>query len=426
MVHRALLVLQSIFSATLLKPLLFVWAVLIQPLTIVIYKLYIVVTTRLRTFFHSQHKVLAIITHRFAVHVFVAVLALAVIFVNVGRAQEVRAEEFAEGSLVSKIFQPNEEIVITAETITPVQTSYIDSASALRTTPRLGEDISIDPGSVVVADGGAFKSQGMLGNTEDTRSQIEQYKVKEGDTASTIAAKFGVSTATVLWSNNLTDASLIKPGDTLWILPTSGVSHTVKSGETLLGIANKYGADTEDILEYNDMISAEDLIAGVEIVIPGGTQPAPPAPVPASTGSTQLASFTQVFTGGTPAPNAAPNYGTSLQWPTTTHRISQYYGYRHTGIDVDGEFGDPIYAADSGTVTSAGWYGGYGLQVVINHGNGITTRYAHFQKIFVATGQTVSRGQTIGEEGSTGWSTGSHLHYEVMVNGAFTNPFSHY
>lgn len=421
--------LQKILFAVLVKPLLFVWIVLMRPLAVMLYKFYLVATARLRSFFHSQHKVLAVVTHRFAIHVLVGLLVAVVVAVNIGRAQEVRAEEFAEGSLVSKIFQPDDEIIVTAAQVSPTQVSYIDTSATVRMKPSLGEEIDIDPGSILLAEGGgAFKQTASLGDTATTRTEIDTYTVQEGDTVSDIASKFGVTTQTVLWSNNLTDASLIKVGDTLWILPTSGVAHTVKSGESLSGIADKYDADPEEILEYNDMLSADELIAGAELIIPGGTQPPPPAPPkPASTssGSTQLASLSSVFS-SSPAPSATPNYGTSLQWPTTTHRISQYYGYRHTGIDVDGEFGDPIYAADSGTVTSAGWYGGYGLQVTINHGNGITTRYAHLQKLYVSAGQGVSRGQTLGEEGSTGWSTGSHLHYEVMVNGSYVNPFSYY
>ena len=407
-----------------MAPFVLLWKTLLRPLIIFLYKILIVVIARIKLFFHAQHKVLAVVTHRFAVHGLVVILTISIVFVNIGRSNEVRAEEFAEGSLVAKIFHPEEEIIISAsdEVIAP-RTSYIDTSASLKMPSRIAEDVEVETDQVMVSEGGAaLVKSNILSSSFGDDTEITQYTVLEGDTISTIADQFDVSSQTVMWSNNLSDKSVIKPGDTLWILPTSGTAHTVKSGETITGLAKKYDADVNEILDYNDMIEGEDLVAGSEIIIPGGTKPHPPAPQPAPT--TKLASFSQVF-GGTAPPSAAIS-GTKLQWPSVTHRISQYYGWRHGGIDIDGEFGDPIYAAESGTVTSAGWYGGYGLQVVISHGNGMATRYAHLQNMYVSLGQSVSRGQTIGLMGSTGWSTGSHLHYEVIVGGATHNPFSYH
>lgn len=112
-----------------------------------------------------------------------------------------------------------------------------------------------------------------------------------------------------------------------------------------------------------------------------------------------------------------------LDWPVNG-QITQYFG-RHTGIDIAGSSGAAIRAADSGLVTFAGWQGGYGKFVIINHGNGMVTRYAHCSSLNVSAGQSVSRGQTIGARGSTGNSTGPHLHFEVLVNGSFVNPLSY-
>jgi murein DD-endopeptidase MepM/ murein hydrolase activator NlpD len=113
-------------------------------------------------------------------------------------------------------------------------------------------------------------------------------------------------------------------------------------------------------------------------------------------------------------------------WPTTATRISSYFGSRssgsHTGLDIDGEYGDPVWAAKSGTVISAGYNKGYGNEVIISHGNGVKTRYAHMQSILVSKGDEVTIGQQIGTEGSTGNSTGSHLHFEVIINGTAVNP----
>jgi murein DD-endopeptidase MepM/ murein hydrolase activator NlpD len=115
----------------------------------------------------------------------------------------------------------------------------------------------------------------------------------------------------------------------------------------------------------------------------------------------------------------------SLRWPTSASRISQGYRGGHRAIDIDGNSGDPVVAADGGTVTFAGWSGGYGYCVLINHGNGMTTRYAHCSKLSVSKGDKVSKGEVIGRVGSTGRSTGSHLHFEVIVNGTPRNPLNY-
>jgi murein DD-endopeptidase MepM/ murein hydrolase activator NlpD len=115
-----------------------------------------------------------------------------------------------------------------------------------------------------------------------------------------------------------------------------------------------------------------------------------------------------------------------LLWPTALRVINQYYGWRHTGVDIDGDYKDPIYASEDGVVETAGWNsGGYGLQIVINHQNGMKTRYAHASKLFVKVGQAVKRGEVIAMVGTTGRSTGTHLHYEVYVGGVRKNPLAY-
>lgn len=415
-------------AVVLLKPLAYVWFLAIRPVTVGAYKVFVLFRERARTFFHAQHKMLAIITHRYTLQTIIVIMAGGIVTMNLLAASEVRAQEFAQGTLLSQVFRPGEELVITSETIAAGSSRYIDSSASIRLQPTLGEVVTPEATQeLVVRDTGALVKTNTLGGAQ-TNTQIEKYIVQGGDTISSIAAEFGVTSKTILSSNNLTSTSLIKPGQELFILPTSGVAHTVKSGETVASIAKKYSATEDEIIEFNNFLNAEDLTAGVEIIVPGGTQPEPVRVAPTTTTNTASSgsSFARV-TGGSAAPSAsAPAVGGGRwQWPTSCTRISQYYGYRHTGIDVDCNFGNPIYAAEGGTVTKVAHYGGYGLHVEITHSNGIVTRYAHLQKVYVAAGNVVGRGHTLGEMGSTGRSTGSHLHFEIIVNGSYTNPYNY-
>ena len=245
------------------------------------------------------------------------------------------------------------------------------------------------------------------------RDKIIEYVIEQGDTLSGIAQKFDISVATMLWSNNLTYYSVIRPGKTLKILPTTGLLHEVKKGESLSAIAKKYKSDVDKILEANKLTSADQVAIGSNLIIPDGVKPA----AKITTHTTPSSIFT--------APKTT-NTNTKLLWPTNAHRITQYYWWRHAAIDIGAPSGTPIYASESGTVETSGWSrGGYGYYIIINHGNGIKTLYAHASKLLVRKGENVSRGQTIMLMGNTGWSTGPHLHFEVRVNGYKQNPLSY-
>ena len=114
-----------------------------------------------------------------------------------------------------------------------------------------------------------------------------------------------------------------------------------------------------------------------------------------------------------------------MNWPTVGHRITQYYSWRHRAVDIANKTGTSIYAADAGTINVVGWGKGYGNQIVINHGGGKKTRYAHLSKFYVKRGQKVGKGETIAAMGSTGWSTGPHVHFEVIINGKKYNPLNY-
>ena len=256
------------------------------------------------------------------------------------------------------------------------------------------------------------------------RQEVISYTIGNGDTISSIANKFQISINTILWSNNLTAFSLIRPGDKLNILPVSGTSYTVKSGDTVGRIALKFGIDENSIFQYNNIRSANGLVIGKTIIIPGGKKIADVVAVAKPAPVKQVNNAVSVIE-KLVKPKQAVESGTRLQWPTEGHRITQYYSWRHTAIDIANHVGTPLYAADDGTVIFAGWSTGYGNNVVIDHGNGMKTRYAHASKLFVAVGDEVGRGDEIAAMGSTGWSTGPHIHFEVMVNGAKLNPLNY-
>lgn len=255
------------------------------------------------------------------------------------------------------------------------------------------------------------------------RTETETYVVKEGDSLSVIAKQFGVNVGTILWANNRSATQYIRPGDELRIPPVSGVLVEVEKGDTLLALANTYGSDIDEIVDVNRLNPEQPLPEGAEIVLPGG-QP-PYTPPKRTVTYSQPTTYTSPSVPKPPDANPTTALGGKLLWPTSGHVITQYYGWRHVGLDIDGHYDSPIYASHDGVVTAAGWNkSGYGLQIVVS-GNGVKTRYAHASKIFVKNGDRVTKGQVIAMVGTTGWSTGTHLHYEVYINGRRVNPLTY-
>lgn len=245
------------------------------------------------------------------------------------------------------------------------------------------------------------------------RTEILEYEVKSGDTISSIAQHHGISSDTILWANNLKDVS-ISPGQKLKLPPVTGVIHTVSSGETLEVVAKKYKADTQTIADFpgNSIDDSFAIRSGQVLVVPNGQVPAPPTAVARSSKAA-------------PTGVASSRGSGAFRWPLSGG-ISQYSSFFHPGaIDITSPVGTPITAADSGRVITSsklGW--GYGWHVVIDHGNGITSLYAHMSALYVSAGQMVSKGQRVGALGLTGRTTGAHLHFETRKNGSPINPLS--
>jgi len=255
------------------------------------------------------------------------------------------------------------------------------------------------------------------------RRDVVKYTVQSGDTVSDIADEFQVSADSILWANpKLEDnPDLLSVGQVLNIPPASGVLVTVQSGDTVNSLVEKYkskktGAETliQNIvnLEFNQerhelKEPGYNLTVGQYLMIPDGYKPYVPRVVYAYSG---------------PIPATAARGTGHFGWPVSG-RITQKFWARHPGIDIGAPKGTPVYAADSGYVVQAGWSNvGYGFMILVNHGNGYLTRYAHLSVMNAEVGDSVKKGQMIGRVGSTGNSTGPHLHFEIIRGNVHLNP----
>jgi len=246
------------------------------------------------------------------------------------------------------------------------------------------------------------------------RTQPISYLVEPGDTPLGIAEKFGIKGTTLLWSNPRLeqDPDFLQVGQELVILPVDGVFHTVQKNETLESIASKYKVDVATIVGYagNRLEASSKLEVGQALVIPGGVKPIVVKKVAVEEGYQSQ------------APTDAQKGTGRFVWPMSGV-LSQKAWSGHMAIDLYAHIGTPIYAADAGYVALIKrTVGSYGLQVLIDHGNGYQTRYAHLSAVYVEVGQSVERGEKIAASGNTGKSTGPHLHFEVIQNGTRKDP----
>ncbi len=270
--------------------------------------------------------------------------------------------------------------------------------------PRTESAITIVDDSALLSEIGPT---GFAGVGERAGSdKIAIYVVRPGDSLSEIADMFGVSVNTLVWANDIERNDLVRTGQTLVILPVSGVRHEVRKGDTLESIAKHYKGDIDEILQYNNLERGATLAVGDSVIIPDGEIVRPAQSSVAARGSGR----------------GVPSYEGYYLRPVSGGRRSQgIHGYN--GIDLAAPTGAPILAAADGEVLlskKSGWNGGYGTYIVIAHGNGTQTLYAHNSLNIVVSGEHVSQGQVIGYIGATGKATGPHLHFEVR--GA-KNPF---
>lgn len=253
------------------------------------------------------------------------------------------------------------------------------------------------------------------------------YVVEAGDAPENIATRFGISTETILGGNPRlsNEASALQTGTELVILPIDGVLHTVGRGETLESISMRYGVSAEEIIAYadNNLEFPYRLYPETQLLIPGALPEIGFVWNPPSLASIRGNNSPDIGGGNT---NFLVQGTGSHVWPISARNITQGYWVGHPGLDIGASEGSSVVASDRGTVTWAAWNTYcYGNLVVINHGNGFETFYAHLSSINVRAGQVVQKGQYIGGSGNTGCSSGPHLHYEIRYNTARDNPYNY-
>jgi murein DD-endopeptidase MepM/ murein hydrolase activator NlpD len=243
------------------------------------------------------------------------------------------------------------------------------------------------------------------------RRSVITYTVEPGDTVQGIAIFFSINPETIMWSNSAVEDApdYLRIGQEVVIIPVDGVYHTVAKGDTLDSIAKKYKVGVEAItgVSFNNLQPPDYHIEpGMRLIVAGGEKPYVPKVVTSYTGA---------------VPQGARGTG-RFQWPTLG-TLTQVYWWGHRALDIAAATGTPVYAADGGFVSFAGWTDvGYGRLIVIDHANGYATYYGHLNSFNVIAGQSVVRGQLIGTVGSTGNSSGPHVHFEIRYNYSLLNP----
>jgi murein DD-endopeptidase MepM/ murein hydrolase activator NlpD len=251
---------------------------------------------------------------------------------------------------------------------------------------------------------------------QETKPAYLVHTVQSGETLSSIAKQYGITTQTLMNVNTLNSANKLKVGQKLNVITVDGLLYTVKKGESLWDIAKRYKVDINKIVEVNGLSSPEKLQPKQMIVLPGAKP---------------IATATTTSSSSSSAPALVSSKGTlqkAFDWPVQG-RISSGFGSRwgtmHYGVDIAVSTGTPVRAAAAGKVTFSGWNGSYGYLVKIDHGNGVETRYAHNSALLVKVGQQVNRGSVIARSGNTGRSTGPHVHFEIRLKGKAYNPLSY-
>lgn len=351
------------------------------------------------------------------------VLAILLIFCLDGQRAEASL-----GSMVSSLFTNTSQAADISINIPPVRTvssqnvalliATVNTENPTSTMPTDAIDLNIVSNSALMPDAGPLGTIADIEESDAGTDTISVYTVRSGDTIQKIAKMFGVSVNTIIWGNDLKGAKDIKIGQDLVILPVSGIQYTIKKGDTVASIAKKYGGDPDEIISFNNLDRNQKLVAGDEIIIPNGEIRAVPS---INTKIHVISTLIKTYI------NEAIDSFSYYIHPILHGRVTQGL-HGKNGVDIAPDCHcsgkEALLAAAAGNVIVAkagGWNGGYGNYVVISHPNGTQTLYGHMYSVSVHSGDQVEQGQQIGILGSSGNSTGPHVHFEIR--GA-TNPFN--
>jgi LysM repeat protein len=285
--------------------------------------------------------------------------------------------------------------------------TLLEAAVNTNPNPTQSADLTIVHDSVLETPTGpggtALEVEEKISNTD----KVSIYIVRDGDNLASIAKMFGVTSNTILWANDLKSSKDLKVGQELIILPISGIKYIVKKGDTLESIAKKYKGDINEIRDFNNMTQDAIIAVGDELIIPDGE-------------------VSTVSSGGTTAkPTTGKTASGYFIKPTKGIKTQGLHGKFKSSVDLAGASGTAVYASAAGKVIVAktgGYNGGYGNYIVIQHDNGMQTIYAHLLSVGVSSGSQVAQGEFIGKMGSSGNSSGTHLHFEILGTKNW-NPF---
>ncbi|MBW5389046.1 M23 family metallopeptidase, partial [Brachyspira hampsonii] len=280
--------------------------------------------------------------------------------------------------------------------ISPEEVSY--NTSSISEVPTVTSAVTLENATDIfynyITSDNTLVGDGTIG------MKYDEYIIEEGDNLTVISKKIGVNLDTLVSVNKMSNANRLRPGQKIVIPNRNGLLYTMKKNETIEDVAERYDVSLSRILNLNKISDTSSIEEGDDIFLPGAKY----------TLDERIDKFGQMFS-----------------IPTTITRISSVFGYRvhpitgvrtkHMGVDIPGRLNTPVYAARKGKVIFAGYSGGYGNLVIVRHDKGYTTYYAHLNSITTRSGATVGVGVMIGRMGSTGRSTGSHLHFEVRRNG---------
>ncbi len=287
------------------------------------------------------------------------------------------------------------------------------------------------PGDILVSDENGYLIKINPQTNESNRVGLTDFAlhtIADGESLSVIAEHYGVSVSTIMWENGLANANSIRAGQKLLVPPVDGLSYTVQSGDSLEKLADKYEISVESIIAQNTL-EADALNKGQDLFLPGAVQA---APVNIATASYTASSTSRAVSyADVSSSTSAPAFGKIFIYPTKG-KITQGYKAGHYAIDIADTSKPPVWAAGAGTITKAStgtWGGGYGNHIIIDHGDGLQTLYAHLDSVNVYEGQWIGQGDVIGIMGNTGrvyGATGIHLHWEVIYNGVKQYPGDYY